>query len=422
MPSTPLTPEKQAEVDDLARAIREAIDTELNELAANLALADDAHVFGENEFRILRPGPQDRRQGHRAAAGAKKNGYEGASVTCPHCGQAAEFHSHRARTPLSLVGPVGYECAYYLCRRCGQGTFPFDETAGLTARKQTPALERVTALAGAVADGFEKGADLLEEMAGVRLGESTVERTTEGAGQRLEEIVQAGVGRAPRRIGPGTRTTTADGAPTSRSTPPASGSKGKGAAPPRGGWPTWAWSATPVPIGRGPTRSRCRCRPVTSRGCTPWKTSARCSARPAGRVGMDRADRWIGLSDGGSGLEDRLRENFPRVEVIILDFFHPAEKLTGLARLLHPQDEERAEEQARGWCQLLKAEGGAVLAAVLREWDWPRRAGLSEAADELIGYLERQRIGWNTPNTWRMAGASAAGRWRAPARRWWGSD
>ena len=47
---------------------------------------------------------------------------------------------------------------------------------------------------------------------------------------------------------------------------------------------------------------------------------------PAAHVGMDRADRWIGLSDGGNGLEDRLRENFPRVEVIILDFFHPAEK------------------------------------------------------------------------------------------------
>ena len=119
-------------------------------------------------------------------------------MTCPHCGQAAEFHSHRARAPLSLVGPVGYGRAYYLCRRCGQGTFPFDETAGLTARKQTPALERVTALAGAVADGFEKGADLLEEMAGVRLGESTVERTTEGAGQRLEEIVQAGVAPGPQ--------------------------------------------------------------------------------------------------------------------------------------------------------------------------------------------------------------------------------
>ena len=105
---------------------------------------------------------------------------------------------------------------------------------------------------------------------------------------------------------------------------------------------------------------------------------------------MDRADRWIGLSDGGIGLEDRLKENFPRVEVIILDFFHPAERLTGLARLLYPKDEVQAEDQARQWRQLLKAEGGAVLAAVLREWEWPRRAGLSESVAEVIGYLERQ--------------------------------
>jgi hypothetical protein len=52
MLSAPLPPEKQAEVDDLARAIREAVDAEINELAANLATADDAHVFGDNEFRI----------------------------------------------------------------------------------------------------------------------------------------------------------------------------------------------------------------------------------------------------------------------------------------------------------------------------------------------------------------------------------
>ena len=68
---------------------------------------------------------------------------------------------------------------------------------------------------------------------------------------------------------------------------------------------------------------------------------------PAGHVGMDRADRWIGLSDGGNGLEDRLLENFPRVEVIILDFFHPAEKLTGLARLLDQLDELVADAGGR---------------------------------------------------------------------------
>ena len=52
MLSQPLPPEKQAEVDDLARAIREAVEIEISELAANLATTDDAHLFGDNEFKI----------------------------------------------------------------------------------------------------------------------------------------------------------------------------------------------------------------------------------------------------------------------------------------------------------------------------------------------------------------------------------
>jgi len=48
-----------------------------------------------------------------------------------------------------------------------------------------------------------------------------------------------------------------------------------------------------------------------------------------------------------------------------------------------------AKEQARQWCRLLQDEGGALLAAVLREEDWPRRAGLREAVGEVVAYLER---------------------------------
>ena len=72
---------------------------------------------------------------------------------------------------------------------------------------------------------------------------------------------------------------------------------------------------------------------------------------------MDRADRWIGLSDGGNGLEDRLLENFPRIEVVILDFYHPAEKLTGLARLLHPgtRPKPRNRPVNGGGCSRTKA-------------------------------------------------------------------
>ena len=52
MASTPLSPQKQAEVEDLARAIHQAVDGEIRELAANLATRDAAHLFGDNEFAI----------------------------------------------------------------------------------------------------------------------------------------------------------------------------------------------------------------------------------------------------------------------------------------------------------------------------------------------------------------------------------
>ncbi len=39
----PTPPEKQADIEQLAREIREAVDAEIGELAANLATTDDAH-------------------------------------------------------------------------------------------------------------------------------------------------------------------------------------------------------------------------------------------------------------------------------------------------------------------------------------------------------------------------------------------
>ena len=50
-------------------------------------------------------------------------------------------------------------------------------------------------------------------------------------------------------------------------------------------------------------------------------------AGPGRQVGLDAADRWLAISDGGSGLEEFLRANFPRVDEVILDYFHVAERL-----------------------------------------------------------------------------------------------
>ena len=80
------------------------------------------------------------------------------------------------------------------------------------------------------------------------------------------------------------------------------------------------------------------------------------------QVGMGRAQRWVAISDGGAGIEDWLRLNFPRVEAVILDFWHVAEYLNEWAKALHA-DEAEAQGVAQSWCHRLKHEGGAVVLA-----------------------------------------------------------
>ena len=81
--------------------------------------------------------------------------------------------------------------------------------------------------------------------------------------------------------------------------------------------------------------------------------------RQAAQVGMEQAQQWIALSDAGSGLEDFLRRNFNRPDlVVILDFYHPAGYLEKLALAWHPGQAEQAQALAQQWCHLLKHQGG----------------------------------------------------------------
>ena len=113
--------------------------------------------------------------------------------------------------------------------------------------------------------------------------------------------------------------------------------------------------------------------------------------RQGGQVGLDQAQRWIALSDGGAGLEDFLRENFPRVEEVILDFYHVAEYLSELAKALHPGQEAEAQAWQTSWCQRLKQEGGPAVLAALRALDLKGRPRAARPKyDEVLRYFENQ--------------------------------
>jgi hypothetical protein len=94
---------------------------------------------------------------------------------------------------------------------------------------------------------------------------------------------------------------------------------------------------------------------------------------PGVQVGMARAPRGVAISDGGAGIEDWLRRNFPRVEAVIFDFYHVAEHLNEWAQALHP-DEAKARDVARTRCHRLKHESGNVVFAELQGIDVSRRS------------------------------------------------
>lgn len=82
---------------------------------------------------------------------------------------------------------------YYYCQRCGAGLFPWDQDVGLTDQRLTPGAERAVSLAGLLTDSFEEAAEkVLPELSGLYVAETTVQRTTEAAGERLGEHLAQG--------------------------------------------------------------------------------------------------------------------------------------------------------------------------------------------------------------------------------------
>jgi hypothetical protein len=327
-------------------------------------------------------------------------------VTCPRCDQAAKFQGYRSRQPLSLLGAVAFERAYYYCGRCGQGRAPFDEAVGLTPKRLTPGAERVTCLAGLLSDSFEEAAEkVLPELSGLRLSEATAQRTTEAAGQRLGQWLDDG-----RTLG-GPKLWDWHSDARGRSCAYLSidaihvAQQAKDGGPAEGRMPYVAMVFNPLPERpeRPDTAATPRLPPVAAR---PSGVAARQQARylaglypldqlgpllrkQAAQVGMERAALWLALTDAGSGLEEFIRVNFGRLDlVVILDFWHAAEYLANLAKALHPQDEEQSEALRGEWCHTMKHEGGAAILAVLQGWELPqRRPAVTQAHEEAVRYI-----------------------------------
>jgi hypothetical protein len=254
--------------------------------------------------------------------------------------------------------------AYYHCPHCRTGQVPWDLTLAMGRRDLTPAAAEVTTLAGTL-ESFAPAAErTLLKMAGLRLSESTVERTTEDAGARLGELLRTQARFGADRAWAWQRD--AQGRTCAYVSLDATGVRRQGT----GGVQAEGRMAYVGMIYNARSEHDERRLPPHQvrylAGFCGLDELGLQLRRQAAQVGWDEADQQIALTDGGSGLEEFMHRNFPLAQCI-LDFYHASEHVANLVRAIHPDDEQAFQQQTHAWCHQLKHEGGAALLATLEQ-------------------------------------------------------
>lgn len=267
---------------------------------------------------------------------------------------------------MTLVGAIRVSRAYYHCTHCRHGHCPRDAALGVTAVCLSRGAREAVALAGVLSSFAEAAQKTLPKLAGLVVSESTVGRTTERVGEDVGKQLAGGRTFGAKKAWEWSKD--AEGKTVAYVSADATGVGMQGAngavAEGRMASVGMVWNAGQ------PGQVRYVCGLVG--GLAVLGDPLR---NQGAQVGVDKAQRWVAISDGGAGIEGWLRSNFPRVESVILDFYHVAEYLNEWAKVLHP-DEAQAKDAARTWCHRLKHEGGDVVLAELTGIDV---SGRSEA-------------------------------------------
>jgi hypothetical protein len=307
-------------------------------------------------------------------------------MICPHCKNDAGFEGYRGKDFRCLTGDMRLSRPYYHCEHCHHGIWPWDDILRLVD-KLTPGAQEVASLLG-ILNSFGKAADrVLEKTSGLRLSESTVERTTEGAGERLGKWLEAGEVFGPKVAWKWHRD--AEGKTCGYVGLDATGimMQGPDGAKVDGRMVNVGMIFNPQPRA---ANDKDICKPCDGvrylAGLYTLEELGLQMRRQGAQVGMDAADRWIALTDGGNGLEHFIDVNFPRAEKI-LDFQHASEYVNDFAKAYRPKEGELAEI----WCHALKHEGGKVVLAIFEGLDRSQMTTTAQQEyDKTLTYFRNQ--------------------------------
>jgi hypothetical protein len=289
---------------------------------------------------------------------------------------------------LTITGEVTVKRAYYYCKNCHKGHFPFDQLNALPGDHLSSGLRPLVCLAGTLASFRDAAEDLLQRFCGVNVSASVTRRVTEQAGERLLEQQRLGQIVVPQKSKPWDFTI-------------------------EGHSHTAAFiglDAFSVPIQKSGGKKAEYRMLYTATLYTPNKEHThylvdfdlnqigRQLREASKRLGLDAAQQLVAISDGGNGLEEALQRHFWADLTCILDWYHASEHLHDYAKIAYGRNESARTAWVEQAKSILYEQGGTALLKHLRDQSVPTEVDVAEELRKLIGYFANNEARTDYPS------------------------
>ena len=297
-------------------------------------------------------------------------------VDCP-CGQEAPYHESRRKQLLTMLGPVVFDRAYYLCAACHQGQSPRDGELDVVGTEYSPGVRRMMAVVGSQVS-FAEGRAQLQLLAGLEVTSKAVERHAETIGTDIVEQEQRKRNRVVQLEFPDILGTVAsvmyiemDGTQLPMVRSELAGRAGRTPGQPA--------RTREVKLGCIFTQTTTdpRGRPLRDAASTTYTGAIETAELFGPRVyaeawerGWDRARKKVVLGDGAEWIWNIADQHFAGA-IQIVDIWHAREHLWDTAAKLFPADEKFRKRWAKKLIQKLNR--GRVAAVVTELLNFPTR-------------------------------------------------
>ncbi len=395
-----MTPErKEALLDEAAQRAREILAEQLDALGDRPLTVDEIEELVEQASREAARWLEERLIAEQTPLAAN-------CAACPQCGLPARYKQTLHTHLLTIHGRQPVAARYYYCPPCGHGFCPADGVLGIErGRKATRRVRAWMARFAVQEECFAAVPPILEELRGLDISESTVERTTVEVGLALAAASQARalavalaeepVPEAPEAPEPGLPRLylAMDGTMCPlRDRWRRDGSLGK---------LVCRYGEAKVGIAFTTGQKEGLDTGILTRGCTATLGNIAVFTllmlALARQWGAQRAQELVVLGDGAAWIWNLARRYFPQA-VQIVDLWHVLERLWTVAEARFGS---RTSEAAKAWINQMRGHlehnlVGTVIAEIER-WE-PKRRTHQALRDEQLTFFEgnRQRMHYKT--------------------------